>query len=65
MRKLSRTGMLLLLAFSVPVIVEFRTLLALVGIHVSGTATLVFGATVVGSLFLWRLASLDAQANGG
>ncbi|MHB9285877.1 CbaC protein [Halobacteriales archaeon Cl-PHB] len=65
MRQLSRTGMLLLLAFSIPVIVEFRTLLALVGIDVSGTATLVFGAAVVGALLLWRLASLDAKANGG
>ena len=35
MKRPSRAGLLVLLAFSIPVIVEFRTVLSMIGIEVS------------------------------
>lgn len=61
--RLSRAGLLVAIAISIPVVVELRTVLALFGIDLSPAATAAIGAVVIALLIAWRRYPLLAEPN--
>lgn len=51
--RLSRAGLLIAIAISIPVIIELRTVAAFFGIEISVWATIAIGAAVIGALIAW------------
>lgn len=62
--RLSRTALLLLGAFAVPVIVELRTLLGFFGVEVGLRTVLAVAAVVFGTLAVLALFADDEGASG-
>ncbi|MFP9191600.1 CbaC protein [Natronosalvus vescus] len=51
--RISRGALLVLLAFTVPVLVELRTVLGFFDIELSLTGVLIIGVLVVGGILFW------------
>lgn len=51
--RISKAGLLVALAFLAPILVELRTVLAWVDIHLSVLETAVIGAIIVTGLLVW------------
>lgn len=61
--RLSRAGLLIAIAISIPIIVELRTVAAFFGIEISVWATIAIGAVVIGALIAWsRFPGLTAPS---
>lgn len=52
--RISNAGLLIAIAFLIPVIIELRTLLAFFGINLSVAETIIIGAIVITAVVLWR-----------
>lgn len=72
--RISRAGLLVVIAIMIPILVEIRTVFAYVGIDLTPGATVLFGLTVIAAIVLWAvypdLVGTDATAddvtdNGG
>lgn len=53
MSRISNAGLLVLIGFSIPVLIELRTLLSFVNIEISARATLVIGAVYIAGLVIY------------
>lgn len=51
--KISNAGLLIAIAFLIPVIIELRTLLAFFGINLSTAGTIIIGAIAITAVVLW------------
>ena len=64
--RISRGALLILIGFSIPVIVELRTLFGFFGIDLSVTATVAIGLVVIGALVFWAtLPDPETSAESG
>lgn len=61
--RISRGALLVLIAFSIPVIVEFRTVLGFFGIELSLAGAFLIGAIIIGAITFW--ATLPEGENSG
>jgi len=60
--RISKTGLLVLVGVSVPIIIELRTVLAFFGVELSAAATFAIGVVAIGALVLWaRFPPADAS----
>ena len=53
--RISPAGLLVVLALAVPVVVQLRTVLAFVGIHITAVQTVVIGVLVLAAIVLWAV----------
>ncbi|WP_254839174.1 hypothetical protein [Natronomonas marina] len=67
-RRISQGGLLVILAFLVPVIVELRTIAGLLGVRLSTTGYLLTAAALVvgvlGAVAVWNLRFANAGPDG-
>ncbi|MCU4752444.1 CbaC protein [Halobacteria archaeon AArc-curdl1] len=61
--RISRGALLVLLAFSIPILVELRTVLSFFNIELSLTATMLIGAVVLGLIVFWATFPERNQSN--
>lgn len=54
--RISRSGLLIVIAIAIPFLVEARTVLAYVGVDLSGLGAAVLGIAVVAAIVLWAVA---------
>ena len=53
--RISPAGLLVVLALAVPVVVQLRTVLAFVGIHITALQTVVIGVLVLAAIVVWAV----------
>ncbi|QSG02021.1 hypothetical protein [Natranaeroarchaeum sulfidigenes] len=53
MSRISNTGLLILIGFSIPVLIELRTLLSFVNIEVSARTTMLVGGLYIAALIIY------------
>lgn len=53
--RISKAALLVIIAFIVPFVVEFRTVLAFFEIYLSVLETVVLGVVLIGALLLWAI----------
>lgn len=53
--RISRAGLLVVIAIMVPILVELRTVLAYFSVSISVMETVLIGALAVGALVLWAV----------
>ena len=53
--RISPAGLLVVLALAVPFVVQLRTVLAFLGIHISALQTVVLGALILAAIVLWAV----------
>ncbi len=68
--RISPAGLLVVLAFAVPALVQARTVLAFAGVHVSPLQTVLIGLLVLTAVVLWAVApgsgtEAPSEPNGG
>ncbi|MCL9813076.1 hypothetical protein [Natranaeroarchaeum aerophilus] len=53
MSRISNTGLLILIGFSIPVLIELRTLLSFMNIEISARTTILVGAVYITALVIY------------
>ncbi len=61
--RISRGALLVVLAFSIPILIELRTVLGFFNIELSLTATMLIGAAVLGLIVFWATFPERNQSN--
>jgi hypothetical protein len=65
MSRISKTGLLILSGFSIPILVELRTLLSFVNIEISAEAAMAIGAIYLAVLILYGTFPEADESNTG
>lgn len=65
MSRISNTGLLILIGFSIPILIELRTLLSFVNIEISARAAIGIGAVYLTVLVLYGTLPGGSNSNTG
>lgn len=53
MSRISNTGLMILIGFSIPVLIELRTLLSFMNIEISARTTMIVGGVYIAALVIY------------
>ncbi len=63
MSRISNTGLMILIGFSIPVLIELRTLLSFMNIEISARTTMIVGGVYIAALVIYG--TLPDGSNAG